>query len=139
MTNLVIDGSVSMAWWFDDEYDAYAEKVLDFLDEATAIVPAVWPLEVTNALLIGERRGRISPDDSGRVTELITELPIVVDEETHVRAMGAIMALGRNFRLTAYDASYLELAMRLGIPLATSDRALVQAARASGTALWRAA
>lgn len=139
MSDLVLDCSVSMAWWFDDEYDVYAEQVLDLLDQAAAIVPAVWPLEVTNALLIGERRGRISPDDSSRVTELIAQLPIIVDEETHVRAMGAVMALGRNFRLTAYDASYLELAMRLEIPLAASDRALVQAAQASVTALWEAA
>ncbi len=139
MTDLFLDYSVSMAWWFDEEYDVYAAQVFDFLDQAAAIVPAVWPLEVTNALLIGERRSRISPDDSSRVTKLIAELPIIVDEETHVRAMGAVMALGRNFGLTAYDASYLELAMRLGIPLVASDRALVQAAQASVTALWEAA
>ena len=132
MTDLVLDCSVSMTWWFEDETDAYAERVLDYLDEASAIVPAIWPLEVANALLVAERRNRIAPRDSDRVAEFIVTLRIHVDDETHAHALGATMALAREYALTACDATYLELAMRLDLPLATADKALAEAARAGG-------
>ena len=134
MTDFVLDCSVSMTWWFEDETDAYAERVLDYLDEASAIVPAIWPLEVANALLAAERRNRIASRDSDRVAEFIVTLPIHVDDETHAHALGATMALAREYALTAYDAAYLELAMRLDVPLATADKALAGAARAGGVA-----
>ncbi len=132
MTDFVLDCSVSMTWWFEDETDAYAERVLDYLDEASAVVPAIWPLEVANALLVAERRNRITSSDSDRVAEFIVTLPIHVDDETHPSALGATMALAREYALTAYDAAYLELAMRLDLPLATADKVLAKAARAGG-------
>ncbi len=132
MTDFVLDCSVSMTWWFEDETDAYAERVLDYLDEASAIVPAIWPLEVANALLVAERRNRITSRASDRVADFIVTLPIHVDDKTHAHALGATMALAREYALTAYNAAYLELAMRLDVPLATADRPLAGAARASG-------
>ena len=134
MTDFVLDCSISMTWWFEDETDAYAERVLDYLDEASAIVPTIWPLEVANALLVAERRKRITSPDSDCVAEFIVTLPIHVDDETHSSALGATITLAREYALTAYDAAYLELAMRLDVPLATADKALAGAARASGVA-----
>ena len=87
---------------------------------------------MANALLVAERRNRIAPRDSDRVAEFIVTLRIHVDDETHAHALGATMALAREYALTAYDATYLELAMRLDLPLATADKALAEAARAGG-------
>lgn len=135
---LVIDGSITLAWTFDDESDAYADAVLDQLATLRAIVPAIWPLEVANALIMGERRQRSTEAETVQWTAALAALPIVVDDETHGRAWGETLRLARGHQLTAYDASYLELAMRRGVPLATNDRALKRAALAVGVPLYEA-
>lgn len=136
---MVVDCSVSLAWCLSDETGAYAADVLRALADNKVQVPSLWPLEMANGLLMAERRGRISETAIMLALDMIRALPIEVDDITHAQALGATMSLARIYGLTAYDASYLELAMRLDVPLATSDRALVQAARASGMALWQAA
>lgn len=135
MMRFVLDCSVAMAWCFEDEADGYADAILGKLESAEAVVPSLWPLEVANVLLVGERRKRLSEASSSRFVELLRSLPITIDEETSRRAMGAILSLGRELSLSAYDAAYLELAMREGLALATLDKRLASAASQSGVLL----
>ena len=135
MSRFVLDCSVTMAWCFDDEADGYADAVLDGLVDGTAVVPSLWPLEIANVLLVAERRGRLNKADSARFLELLGALPIAVDGETHGRAIGAIVLLGREHGLSSYDTAYLELAMRENVPLASLDQPLRLAAEGSGVSL----
>jgi predicted nucleic acid-binding protein len=130
----VLDGSVTLVWAFEDETEDYAESVLDALGKMSAIVPAVWPLEVANALLIGERRNRISEAKVAQFLALLQTLPIATDDETAVRAWQDTLHLARLHELTVYDAAYLEVAVRLGLPLASLDDKLKEAAAAAGVA-----
>jgi predicted nucleic acid-binding protein len=131
----VLDVSVTLAWCFHDEATPATVWVLDCLRTEEAIVPSLWHLEVTNVLTLAERKGRIAAARISEFIALLEALPITVDEETPFRAFADILGLARAERLTSYDAAYLELAMRLGIPLATKDNALRQAATKLGVAL----
>lgn len=135
MTPFVLDCSVTMAWCFKDECDDYANNVLETLRERDALVPSLWRLEVANVLLVAERQKRLSPADSERFLALVSDLPIAIDEPRGEHDMATFLARGRQYDLTSYDAAYLELAMRQGLPLATRDRRLRDACRVSGTAL----
>ncbi len=135
MTPLVVDCSVTMAWCFEDECDELADAVLDRLVDGEAWVPSLWPLEVSNVLVAAERRRRITAADSARFIELLMGLPIVVDDRSHERALSQVLAVARQLDISAYDASYLELAMRLGATLATRDALLQAAAAAAGVPL----
>jgi len=126
---LVVDNSVVMSWCFEDEGNSYAEGVLESLEYAEAYVPAIWPLEVGNVLLVAERKGRLSQASVVRFLALLGGLPIVVEQETLERMLKEIVWLAREHGLSTYDASYLDLAMRLDLPLATQDTSLIQAAR----------
>ena len=97
--------------------------------------PGLWHLEVANVLLQAEKRGRITTGDVAMRLELIAELPITTDIETTARAWREILALARTEGLTTYDAAYLELAIRRGLPLQTKDEALIAAAERSGVAV----
>jgi predicted nucleic acid-binding protein len=134
--SFVVDNSVVMAWGFEDETSKYADAVLGSLAMANAIVPAIWPLEVGNVLLTAERRKRLSHADSVRFLALIANLPIAVEPESPQRMLNEIFALARDLRLSTYDASYLDLAMRTGLPLATQDSALLKAAKKSQTPIF---
>ena len=125
----VVDNSVVMAWCFEDEAGKYADAVLERLTVAEAMVPAIWPLEVGNVLLVAERRRRLRRADSARFIALLRQLPIVVEPEDARRALGDVMALARDVGLSTYDASYLNVALRHGLPIATMDRDLRKAAR----------
>lgn len=125
----VIDNSIVMTWCFIDEADPYADAVLDNLAEASAIVPAIWPFEVVNVLLVAERRKRLQESDSVRFLSLLSQLPIEVEQTWPARSMQDLLALGRANDLSSYDASYLDLAMRQGLPIATLDPKLLEAAR----------
>ena len=126
--SLVLDCSVAMGWCFEDESGDYGDRVLDALEKGEALVPSVWSLEVANVLVIAERRGRLKVGESARFLELLQSLPIFVEEVSLPRATGSVLSLARELDLSAYDASDLELAMRSGVPLATHDLALIQAA-----------
>lgn len=130
--DFVLDNSVTMSWCFPDEHDSYAQDVLKALPGVAAAVPALWPLEVANILLVGERRGRISQADSATFIGLLEGLPIRIDDETSEHAMKAALNLARAQNLSVYDASYLELALRRGLPIATLDAKLKAAAAALG-------
>ncbi len=130
--NFVLDASVTLAWAFDDVRDRAALDALERLRADEAVVASLWPLEVTNGLRAAERRGRITAADAGRFVHLIRSLPIVVDPVARVRVFESTSALARKHGLTTYDAAYLELAVRLGIPLVTLDGELRAAAEAEG-------
>lgn len=129
--DFVLDNSVVMTWCFIDEKSRYADSVLDRLETAVGFVPAIWPLEVCNVLLVAERKKRLGAADSARFLSLLAQLPIVVEPETPERITGEIFALARQHKLSSYDASYLDLAMRKGLPLATMDKSLLAAAKRS--------
>lgn len=131
MADFVVDNSVVMAWCFADEVGDYADRVLGKLESAEVLVPAIWPLEVGNVLLVAERRKRLSEADSIRFLALLCELPITVEQESPDRMMKEIVALAREYDLSTYDASYLDLAMKRGLPIATQDKALLKAAQKS--------
>lgn len=125
----VVDNSIVMAWCFEDEENGYAETVLESLASAEAFVPAIWPLEVGNVLLVAERKRRLSQASVVRFLELVGGLPITVEQETPERMLKEIVSLAREQGLSTYDASYLDLAMRLDLPLATQDTSLSKAAK----------
>jgi predicted nucleic acid-binding protein len=116
-----------MAWCFEDEDDAYAERVFDHLGQATALVPSFWKLEVANVMLVALKHSRISQGQADGFLARLAQLPIeIVDDEI---STSAAFELGRRYGLTSYDAAYLHVAMTEGVPLATSDAALRRAAR----------
>ena len=134
MSEFVLDCSVAVAWLFEDEARPETDALLDRAMESGALVPGLWRLEVGNVLTQAERRRRIDPSKVASYVDVLAELPIATDTETEERALREILALARQEHLTTYDAAYLEVAMRRGIPLATLDRALGQAARRVGVA-----
>jgi predicted nucleic acid-binding protein len=130
---LVLDASLALAWCFPDEKSAVSEATLDLLSSGgEAFVPVLWPLEVGNALLVAERRKRVTIAQVTAVLQRIAQLPIAVVPLTTDRAFGSILYLARQEQLTEYDAAYLELALREGLPLATLDDDLRRAARRAG-------
>ncbi len=135
--DIVLDCSVVMAWCFDEVGSAYAEKVVARFRDDRAFVPLIWPLEVANSLLVAERRKRITRADNARFVELIRTMPVELDPETGSRALGDTLPLARRTNLSAYDAAYLELAVRRALPLATLDAPLKKAARRLRVAILR--
>jgi predicted nucleic acid-binding protein len=132
LTRFVLDASVTLAWCFEDEASPYAEAVLEKLAPGAAVVPSIWPLEVANALLVAERRKRLTRAKVTRFLQVLRSLPIVVDSEGGARALDTVLDLARAHGLSVYDAGYLELALRDGLPLATLDERLKRAARQAG-------
>ena len=135
MDRIVIDNSVVMAWCFEDEQSEYADSVLSILETSSGLVPSIWPLEICNVLLAAERNKRLSHKDSIRFLSLVNDLPIQVIPEETDRVTNEIFTLAREQRLSSYDASYLDLAIRNKVPLATQDSRLREAARRCGVLL----
>ena len=129
MTAIILDSSVALSWCFEDEASPEMDAIYERVRDEGGIVPGLWHVEVGNVLVQAERRGRISAAAVAARLESLAQLPISVDIEAPARAWGAIVLLARTEGLTTYDATYLDLAMRLGLPLATNDRALADAAR----------
>ena len=128
----VLDCSVTMAWVFPDEATEATNQLRDALVESRAFAPSLWPVEVANVLLVATRQNRIRLDDWREIRASLEALPIEIDPVTTFRAWGTSLELARTHQLSVYDAMYLELAMRLQLPLATLDRALHRAARTVG-------
>ncbi len=135
----VLDASLAVAWCFEDETTAYTEMVFGSLTGgAEALAPPLWPYEVANSLAVAERRKRTTSAKIGRFLDLLAKLPISVDPTDHShmgRAFNKILSLARQSRLSVYDAAYLELAARTGLPLASLDHHLKKAAEAAGIEL----
>ncbi len=132
---LVLDASAVIAWAYDDE-GGIADAVIDHVTEDAALVPAHWILEVTNTLLISERRGRLKTGQRHDILDRIRQLPVRVDFEMPIHGWTQIPELATRFGLTTYDAAYLELALRMDAPLATLDKDLKRAAREAKVALF---
>ena len=127
--NFVLDCSVTMTWFFEDEIDPAGRALLDRATDGEAVVPAIWAGEVANALLTAERKGRMTRAKVDEDADLLTRLPIGVDRGG--AAPSDLIALARRYQLSSYDSSYLELALRLRLPLATRDGRLSAAAGAA--------
>lgn len=133
--SFVLDSSVTLSWCFDDEHTPATDALLEQLVESGAIAPSLWPLEILNALAMAERRSRIDPDRRQRLAGFLHDLPVTLDAETSGQAWAVTSQLAAQFRLTVYDATYLELAQRLSLPLATLDKELRVAGGALGITL----
>ncbi len=134
---VVLDASITLAWCFEDESDPYTDAVQDALGEGVrGNVAAIWPIEVANAFKSSERRRRITEADTARFIALLRPMPLVIDQIDWPRVYGIVLPLARRHDLTIYDAAYLELALRLGLPIATLDRELRDATRDSGVPLF---
>jgi predicted nucleic acid-binding protein len=129
---LVIDASVVAAWHFPDERSAAGDSILARLESDRALMPALWWFEVRNVLLIGERRGRTAREYTERFFDFLRGLPIDIAPFPQELA---VLNLARRHQLSFYDATYLELAQRERIALATLDRALVRAATSEAVLL----
>ena len=137
VNGIVIDASVALAWCFPDEASEYADAVLVAIENRAVLVPAIWSIEITNALLVGERRKRIRQPEVRRFVELLRGLNIVEDAQPFADTVGNVLPLAREQDLTAYDAAYLDLALRRGAQLATLDITLQKASRATGGKIFK--
>lgn len=134
----VLDSSVSIGWCFIDENTPYALTVLRRLKHGCAVVPLLWRLETANVLITAERRGRITQAKSMELAENLSDLAIIDDTESLSQGLKVVLGLARDYGLTTYDAAYLELAMRLRLPIATLDKDLIKAAQKAGVELFKA-
>jgi predicted nucleic acid-binding protein len=133
--SFVLDNSVTMRWFFGDgkpQELTYAGKVLDAMKEDSALVPVTWGLEAANVIARAEAKALVTEARSGAFLEMLDGLEIEEDAATGAHALSATLQLARRYNLSAYDASYLELALRQGLPLATLDIDLQKAAKKAG-------
>lgn len=133
--NFVLDNSVTMRWFFGDgkpQELVYAGKVLDAMQDVKALVPMTWRLEAANVIAKAEEKALVTEARSGAFLEMLEGVDIEVDAATFAHALSDTLQLARRYKLSAYNASYLELALRLGMPLATLDEDLQKAARKAG-------
>jgi len=136
MPRFVVDASATMPWCFEDEATSWSESLLDRVDSGDPIVvPAHWHMEVTNTLLMGERKGRIEAGMAEALLDQLDKLPKQVQEPLDSKHSKEALRLSRRYQLTFYDAAYLELALRLRLELATKDNELLAAAIAEGVIL----
>jgi predicted nucleic acid-binding protein len=133
--SIVIDASLTMTWYFDDESTATTDELLDRVSEIGAMVPGLWHLEVANAFQMAVRRQRIDAAYRDASLADLALMPITVDSDTNSYAWSTTLRLAERFSLTIYDAAYLELAQRRSLPLATLDKELRAAAPVINIAL----
>lgn len=130
MTSFVLDSSTTLSWFMPDEVAAL--ELLDKTVKEGAIVPTIWLLEIGNVLLCAERAKRLTSTQRHQAIYTLKDLPIKVDQTTLEHAWFETMELAQNHGLTLYDASYLELALRYSLPLATSDKLLKRISQVIG-------
>jgi predicted nucleic acid-binding protein len=126
--SLVLDPSMALSWYFEDECSPAADARLERVAEDGAVVPSLWRLEIANGLQIALRRGRINRAFRDRTLAELARMPITVDPDTDSDAWTSTLQLADRFQLAVYDAAYLELAQRRCLPLATLDKPLRAAA-----------
>ncbi|MGE0643548.1 MAG: type II toxin-antitoxin system VapC family toxin [Nitrospira sp.] len=133
--SFVLDNSVTMRWLFGDgtpQERAYAGRVLDAMQNVTALVPMTWGRAVANVIAKAEEHALVTEARSGAFLEMLEDVEIEVDAATSAHGRSDTLQLARRYKLSAYDASYLELALRAGLPLATLDEDLQKAAKKAG-------
>lgn len=131
----VLDASLVLAWSFDDEPEPASAFSFELLARDQAIVRSIWSVEIANALMVAERVGRVTRSDVTRLVSMAREFRLEVELTMTQLALAPVLDVARDYGLTAYDASYLELAMRRGLPLASLDRRLRAAAESAGVLL----
>lgn len=131
---VVVDASAALAWCFEDEHDDAADALLDEVVADGALVPPLWFEEIANALLVAERRARLSAARAAQLVSVLESLPLEITEDDP--SLGSLVQVGREHGLTAYDATYLVTALQSGCPLATRDAALAAAARRAGVVVF---
>jgi predicted nucleic acid-binding protein len=134
--SLVLDASLTLSWYFEDERTRAIDAVLDEVAASSAVVPSLWRMEVANGLQMAIRRNRIDTAFRDRAIRQLSLLPIEVDQETDTYVWTATLRLSDRFGLTVYDAAYLELAQRRDLPLASIDKALSAAGRRLGVPIF---
>ena len=139
MSLCVLDASLALQWLFEDEATPEGDAALAAIRLGGAAVPALWPFEIANVLGTAERRGRLTGDGVRDGLALLRPLPLQVVGPSNLAEAEAVLDLMRRYRLTGYDAAYLELALRLRLPLATKDRELLVAAPVAGVAFFAVA
>ncbi len=132
----VLDGSVALAWFFLDEQTPYATDVAQRLTRARAIVPSIWIIEIANVLVLGERRNRCTEAMIATWLNELSTFDIQIDYAPPATIWGEVLRLARKHKLTAYDAAYLELALRRNLPFATLDKQLLTALHANSVTLY---
>jgi predicted nucleic acid-binding protein len=132
----VLDASFTFQWLFQDEASPEAYAALAVIGRDGAVVPPLWFVDITNILGMAERRGRVTQAALPEAMRLLRSLPLTVDEPPSLGWSEPVLELMRGHRLTAYDATYLELARRHGLKLATKGRDLIVAAPAAGVPLF---
>jgi predicted nucleic acid-binding protein len=134
LSRFVLDNTVTMAWCFTEEATEFTESLLQRLSNLTdrALVPALWLYEVVNVTELAVRKGRITSEKASAFLESLAELPIEIEDPALPQIFVSVRALVSRYSLTAYDAAYLELALRHNLPIAALDRALSRAAQAAG-------
>jgi predicted nucleic acid-binding protein len=132
----VLDASVSAAWLLSDESSTYADRLLKRLaGSGEALVPAIWRYEMANVLWVGVRRERLSAVDAAQLTQWLAALPISIDPGSVDAVPVGVAGVAALYDLSVYDAAYLELALRKGLPLASLDQRLLAAAKVAGISL----
>ena len=137
--SFVLDNSIALAWCFIDEQTDAIMALLDRAAQTGAVAPPLWPVEALNALRSAERRKRIDAARRRRLADFLRALPITIDDEMVSRIWDTTARLAASYELTLYDAVYLELALRLDLPLATADQSLIVAAARVGVPVLPAA
>jgi predicted nucleic acid-binding protein len=132
MPAFVLDSSVTLAWALPRQQTERTKALLVETTEYGALTTTLWPIEVANVLLIYERRKQITTAERTSAITFYNNLPVEIDDQTSARAWNATYDLALTHKLTVYDAGYLELSLRSGLPLATLDHALAQAATSCG-------
>lgn len=136
MAGVVIDASTALAWCFPDESSTYADSVLVTLEGKTILVPSIWSLEIANAVLVGERKKRLTQSEILRFAALLENLPVLEDVRRVGDHVANVLPLARQYSLSAYDAAYLELSIRHDAPLATLGDRLENAAKQAGVKIF---
>lgn len=136
MRAVVVDASFTLAWCFDEKESAEAAKLLGEVGLWRVLAPGLWEMEVANGLATAERRGRLTASESAQFLGMLEDLGVEVDEERGPRLRERVLALARGYGLTAYDAAYLELAIREGAVLASFDEQMRKAAKRAGVEVW---
>ncbi|HNR33255.1 MAG TPA: type II toxin-antitoxin system VapC family toxin [Candidatus Hydrogenedentes bacterium] len=135
MERFVLDSSVTVAFLLDDENSPYADGILGDLKRYRPVVPSFWGIEVANAILVAERRKRLTSREADQALSLLQCLQVDVVDDEPLRHATAALSAARKYGLSTYDAAYLEIAQCMGLPLATLDQALRRAARKAGVEL----
>jgi len=139
--NFVLDASVALLWLVPGTNPAgvdYARTTLKALKKSQAVVPSLLALEIANVVVKVESRGIVTAADAQRFIALLERLNIVTDQATAAHALGDTLNIARRYKLSAYDAAYLELSLRSGLPLATLDTDLTKAATTAGIVIFGA-